>query len=300
MKLSFILLGLTHAESFGTVKSNSAEVKVKSSNVEPNRADQSDQVKMLEARAEQGCPHARKQLDEMAAKSAKINIKPKTPDPQLAELEARAASGCPHAKELLAKMKSGTATEEEVEGGCGCSGTNRIPKDEPSEKGKKEESGELAKPDDTFPDKRYNDEILIPKGTFTMGSDEPIIPEDGESPAVQQTLTYDYYFDKYEVANAEFYRFAYETGYITEAEKFGDSFCFHLFIPAKTLNEIKLQVQDTPWWLPVQGADWLHPVGPESDLSGRWDHPVVHVRFFGFNYFWIIRKNSYLICLVTH
>ena len=108
MKLSFILLGLTHAESFGTVKSNSAEVKVKSSNVEPNRADQSDQVKMLEARAEQGCPHARKQLDDMAAKSAKINIKPKTPDPQLAELEARAASGCPHAKELLAKMKSGT------------------------------------------------------------------------------------------------------------------------------------------------------------------------------------------------
>ena len=90
-------------------------------------------------------------------------------------------------------------------------------------------------------------------GTFTMGSDDPIIPEDGESPAVQQTLTYDYYFDKYEVSNAEFYRFAYQTGYVTEAEKFGDSFCFHLFIPKKTLDEIKLQVQDTPWWLPVQG-----------------------------------------------
>ena len=71
----------------------------------------------------------------------------------------------------------------------------------------------------------------------------------------------------------------YILGYVTEAEKFGDSFCFHLFIPPKTLDEIKLQVKDTPWWLPVQGADWLHPVGPESSLEGIWDHPVVHVSY---------------------
>ena len=112
-----------------------------------------------------------------------------------------------------------------------------------------------------------------------MGLADPIIPEDGEGPPVQQTLTYDYYFDKFEVSNSEFYRFAYETGYVTEAEKFGDSFCFHLFIPPKTLDQIKLQVKDTPWWLPVQGADWLHPVGPESSLEGIWDHPVVHVSY---------------------
>ena len=85
-----------------------------------------------------------------------------------------------------------------------------------------------------------------------MGAADPIIPEDGEGPAREMTLTYDYYFDKYEVSNAEFYRFAYETGYVTEAEKFGDSFCFHLFIPEKTAEEIKLQVKETPWWLPVQ------------------------------------------------
>ena len=28
-----------------------------------------------------------------------------------------------------------------------------------------------------------------------------------------------------------------------------------------------------------KGADWLHPVGPESSLKGIWDHPVVHVSY---------------------
>ena len=108
MKLSLLMIGLIRAESFGTVKSGTAEVKVKSGgNTEPSRAD-SDQIKMLKARADQGCPHARKQLDEMDKKQAQINIKPKAADPQLAELEARAAGGCPHAQELLKKMKSGT------------------------------------------------------------------------------------------------------------------------------------------------------------------------------------------------
>lgn len=80
-------------------------------------------------------------------------------------------------------------------------------------------------PDDkTYPSKRYNDEILIPKGTFTMGTDDPQIPDDGESPPQQVTLTKDYYIDKYEVSNAEFYRFVFDTGYVTEAENFGDSF----------------------------------------------------------------------------
>ena len=32
-----------------------------------------------------------------------------------------------------------------------------------------------------------------------------------------------------------------------------------------------------PWWRQVYGADWRHPEGPQSDLDGRGDHPVVHV-----------------------
>ena len=36
-------------------------------------------------------------------------------------------------------------------------------------------------------------------------------------------------------------------------------------------------VAHAPWWRQVYGADWRHPDGPQSDLSGRADHPVVHV-----------------------
>jgi formylglycine-generating enzyme required for sulfatase activity len=33
------------------------------------------------------------------------------------------------------------------------------------------------------------------------------------------------------------------------------------------------------WWAYVPGACWRHPEGPDSDLAGRGDHPVVHVAF---------------------
>ena len=36
-------------------------------------------------------------------------------------------------------------------------------------------------------------------------------------------------------------------------------------------------VASAPWWRQVYGADWRHPEGPQSDLDGRGDHPVVHV-----------------------
>ena len=34
---------------------------------------------------------------------------------------------------------------------------------------------------------------------------------------------------------------------------------------------------NAPWWRQVEGADWRHPEGPQSDLDGRPDHPVIHV-----------------------
>lgn len=30
-------------------------------------------------------------------------------------------------------------------------------------------------------------------------------------------------------------------------------------------------------WLPVGGANWLHPEGPDSSIADRLDHPVTHV-----------------------
>ena len=31
------------------------------------------------------------------------------------------------------------------------------------------------------------------------------------------------------------------------------------------------------WWRQVYGANWRHPAGPQSDVNGLTDHPVVHV-----------------------
>ncbi len=33
------------------------------------------------------------------------------------------------------------------------------------------------------------------------------------------------------------------------------------------------------WWSYVPGADWRHPLGPDSDLEGLDDHPVVQVAY---------------------
>ena len=57
----------------------------------------------------------------------------------------------------------------------------------------------------------------------------------------------------------------------------------------QTMSTISQAVRDAPWWLPVKGANWRHPEGPDSDvfiskrdendvfIDKRDDHPVVHV-----------------------
>ena len=31
------------------------------------------------------------------------------------------------------------------------------------------------------------------------------------------------------------------------------------------------------WWNYIHGADWKHPQGPLSDITGKDDYPVVHI-----------------------
>lgn len=73
----------------------------------------------------------------------------------------------------------------------------------------------------------------------------------------------------------EFDRFARDTGYQTEAERFGVSAVFHLAVMAEA--EDVVGVYGVPWWLAVRGADWRHPYGPKSGIETLLDHPVVHV-----------------------
>lgn len=115
------------------------------------------------------------------------------------------------------------------------------------------------------------------EGEFLMGnSGDDGFPEDGEDP-VRSTKISPYYIDDSAVSNSDFTCFVSATGYQTEAERFGWSFVFHEFISKGSVSKVSQIVKEAPWWWKVEGADWRHPGGSETDLEGIDDHPVVHI-----------------------
>lgn len=79
-----------------------------------------------------------------------------------------------------------------------------------------------------------------------------------------------FWIDRTEVTNAQFADFVKATGYVTEAEREGAGVVFR--VPEGP-------VQSGSWWHFVQGANWRHPDGPDSDIQGRDNHPVVQVTY---------------------
>ena len=116
--------------------------------------------------------------------------------------------------------------------------------------------------------------ISIPGATFTMGSDDGFAyPADGED--VREVEVSPFRIDACAVSNDRFAEFIEATGYRTEAEVYGWSFVFAGLLPDDFPPT--RGVEGAPWWRQVEGADWCHPEGPQSDLGGRGDHPVVQV-----------------------
>jgi formylglycine-generating enzyme required for sulfatase activity len=101
-------------------------------------------------------------------------------------------------------------------------------------------------------------------------------PGDGEGPVREVHLS-PFAIDATTVTNAAFARFVADTHYRTDAETFGWSFVFYKLLSDEVLATRPQLVVEAPWWCALPGARWNHPEGPESDLSGRMDHPVVHV-----------------------
>jgi formylglycine-generating enzyme len=121
--------------------------------------------------------------------------------------------------------------------------------------------------------------VYIPGGSFLMGTEDGEgFPQDGEGPVREVTVD-PFYIDPVAVTNASFCEFADQTGYITDAERFGWSFVFHLLVSDRTAETVVGSVPQAPWWLAVPGADWRHPEGPDSGIDERKDHPVVHVSY---------------------
>ncbi|CAM9170502.1 unnamed protein product [Discosporangium mesarthrocarpum] len=103
--------------------------------------------------------------------------------------------------------------------------------------------------------------------------------QDGEGPSRVVELS-GFYMDRYMVTTERFSEFVGNTSYVTDSEKYGWSFVFHLMLSKRQLERITQAVAGAEWWLPVEGAYWRHPEGPQGTdalLDGRANHPVTHV-----------------------
>ncbi|XP_047527085.1 formylglycine-generating enzyme [Vanessa atalanta] len=119
--------------------------------------------------------------------------------------------------------------------------------------------------------------VFIPGDTYQFGTDDIIIDSDREGPK-RLLLLKSFYIDKFEVSNRDFSVFTDSTNYKTEAEKFGDSFVFTLFLNSTFKEKLKdYRVMQAPWWYKVSGTNWRNPFGPNSNITDIMDHPVIHV-----------------------
>lgn len=120
--------------------------------------------------------------------------------------------------------------------------------------------------------------VRIPGGKFFMGTDNPLILTDGESPRRPVTVS-DFLMDTYEVSNEDYNHFVQATGYRTDSEIYEWSFVFESAIPPKLKKGISQAVLGAEWWLPVNGSYWREPEGPGSDVfeSNRANYPAVHI-----------------------
>ena len=136
--------------------------------------------------------------------------------------------------------------------------------------------------------------VWVPGGKFTMGTNDADA-YDAEKPAVQIEVQ-SFWMDEHEVTNQEFQKFIKETGYLTVAERPIDWEELKKQLPPGTPKPddsvlvpgsmvftpppFPVPLQDISlWWSWVNGANWQHPEGPDSNLEGRENHPVVHIAY---------------------
>ena len=118
------------------------------------------------------------------------------------------------------------------------------------------------------------DMIFISAGEFLMGSSEndenriskicPNCDPLGQLDQFPQRKIYldSYWIDQTEITNEQFARFVTDTGHKTNAEVVGGSY---VYPPSGGGDEY------------VDAADWQHPFGPGSNITGRNMNPVVQV-----------------------
>ncbi len=92
-----------------------------------------------------------------------------------------------------------------------------------------------------------------------------------------------FWMDQTEVTNAQFAEFVAATGYLTLAERGITDPANPAAAPRPGSAVFKPAVDAAnpfaSWWQFVDGTNWLHPQGPDSNIAGLEQHPVVHIAF---------------------
>ena len=139
--------------------------------------------------------------------------------------------------------------------------------------------------------------VWIPGGEFMQGAipgDKMAMPH--EKPAHKVAVD-GFFMDITEVTNAQYRTFVEATGYITMAERKIDWEELKKQLPegtpkphdsimqpgsltfSKTKSPVPNLYDFSQWWNWTIGTNWKHPNGPDSDLRGMDNHPVVHIAF---------------------
>jgi len=138
--------------------------------------------------------------------------------------------------------------------------------------------------------------VWIPGGEFSMGAADPMGADNNQvgmqatddSRPIHRVYVDGFWMDKTEVTNEQFAAFVKATGYVTIAEQTPRK---EDFPSAPPENMVAGSVVFSPpdhavplnnhfqWWSYVKGANWRHPLGPGSAISGKEKYPVVHVGY---------------------
>ena len=136
--------------------------------------------------------------------------------------------------------------------------------------------------------------VWIPGGEFSMGSTietEALcgLPGvTGDALPVHRVYVDAFWMDATPVTNEQFEKFVKATSYITIAERTPTKEEFPT-APPENLVAGSTVFTPTPgpvpldnfyqWWRYEKGANWRHPEGPASNLTGREKYPVVHIGY---------------------
>ncbi len=134
--------------------------------------------------------------------------------------------------------------------------------------------------------------VWIPGGEFSMGAagngggscEMPMASNDAGP--IHRVRVDGFWMDATAVTNEQFEKFVRATGYVTIAERtptkeeFPSAPAENLVaggvVFAPTDHEVPL-TDHLQWWSYVKGANWRHPLGPQSDIKGKEKYPVIQV-----------------------